>query len=51
MRLTNDNWEVIDGGIEPDVKLVKTDADGNKDYSDFYDLALLSNLINEYYAK
>ena len=50
MRLTNDAWEVIDSGIEPDFNLVKTDADGNKDYSDFYDLTLLSNLINEYYA-
>ena len=51
MRLTNDAGEVIDAGIEPDVKLVKTGADGKKDYSDFYDLSLLSDLINDYYAK
>ena len=49
--LTNDAGEVIDAGIEPDVKLVKTGADGKKDYSDFYDLSLLSDLINDYYAK
>ncbi|MBQ1594786.1 MAG: hypothetical protein II105_03880, partial [Ruminococcus sp.] len=51
MRLTNNAGEVIDAGITPDVELVKTGADGKKDYSDFYDLTLLSNLINEFYAK
>ena len=51
MRLTNDAGEVIDAGITPDVELVKTGADGKKDYSDFYDLTLLSNLINDFYAK
>ncbi len=51
MRLTNNAGEVIDAGITPDVELVKIGADGKKDYSDFYDLTLLSNLINEFYAK
>ena len=51
MRLTNSAGEVIDAGIEPHVELVKTDADGQKDYSDYYDLALLSDVINEYYAE
>ena len=50
MRLTNAAGEVIDSGIEPDVKLVKTGADGKKDYSDFYNLTLLSQLMNEFYA-
>ena len=51
MRLTNAAGEVIDPGVEPDVKLVKTDAEGKKDYSDFYNLKLLSELMNKYYAK
>lgn len=51
MRLTNSVGEVIDPGIEPHVELVKTDADVQKDYSDFYNLDLLSDIINEYYAK
>ena len=51
MRLTNAAGEVIDAGIVPDVELVKTGDDGQKDYSDFYNLDLLSDLINEFYAE
>jgi C-terminal processing protease CtpA/Prc len=51
MRLTNAAGEVIDAGIVPDAELVKTDADGQQDYSDFYNLDLLSDLINEFYAE
>ena len=51
MRLTNSAGEVIDPGIEPHVELVKTDIDGQKDYSDFYNLELLSDIINEYYTE
>ena len=51
MRLTNDAGEVIDAGIVPDKELVKTSADGKNDYSDCYNLDLLSSLMNEFYAK
>ncbi len=51
MRLTNAAGEVIDAGVKPDAELVKTDAEGKKDYSDFYNLELLSKLMNSYYAK
>ena len=50
MRLTNASGEVIDAGITPAVDLVKTDANGGKDFSDFYNLELLSELMNDYYA-
>ncbi len=51
MRLTNAVGEVIDAGIVPDKELVKIGADGKKDYSDCYNLDLLSNLMNQFYAK
>ena len=51
MRLTNAAGEVIDAGIEPDVVLVRAGADGVKDYSDCYDLELLSGLMNEFYGE
>lgn len=51
MRLINEKGEVIDAGITPDAELVKEDADGQKDYSDFYDLDLLSDLMNKFYEK
>ena len=41
----------IENGTAPDVELVKTTAEGTKDYSDFYDIAKLSEIVNEFYAK
>lgn len=51
MQLTNAAGEVINAGITPDVELVKTDTDGQKDYPDFYNLDLLSDLMNVFYVE
>ena len=47
--LTDINGNSIDDGIPVEVCLLKTDENGNKDYSDFYDLELLSMYINDRY--
>ena len=41
----------IENGTTPDAELVKTTAEGAKDYSDFYDIAKLSEIVNGFYAK
>ena len=46
--LVDNNGDSIDAGIEVDVNLV-VEKDGENDYSKYYDLTLLSQLINEYY--
>ena len=44
------NGGSMDLGIEPDVAIpVKQDADGNSDYSAFYDIPALSGYINDFY--
>jgi len=47
-RLVNSDWESIDSGVPVDVKLVYSRA-GKKNYSDLYDLSVLSRVIDEYY--
>ena len=47
--LVDNNGASIDGGIEVDANLV-VEKDGENDYSKYYDLTLLSQLINEYYG-
>ena len=41
---------VVDDGAEPDYALVKSDDDGNKDYSLMYNVKLLDRLVHEYYG-
>ena len=43
-RLTNDKWENIDTGIEPNYVVDTTDG-----YDAFYDIAAISNIINNHY--
>ena len=50
-EMTDANGNNIENGTAPDVELVKTTAEGTKDYSDFYDIAKLSEIVNEFYAK
>ena len=49
MMLTDINGNNIDDGIPVEVSLLRTDEEGNKDYSDFFDLDLLSMYINDRY--
>ena len=50
-RLTNDRWQNIDGGIEPNVPItVGTTEDGTLDYSSFYDFKLVGDIISKWYA-
>lgn len=41
----------VDKGAVPDVVLVKENPDGTKDYSGMYDIDLISEKMNEYYAE
>ena len=50
-EMTDAQGNNIENGTTPDVELVKTNADGTKDYSDFYDIAKLSEIVNGFYAK
>ena len=45
-RLTNDKWENIDSGVEPDYVIDVSSGD----YSAFYDVAAISEFINNYYG-
>ena len=43
-RLTNDKWENIDTGIEPNYVVDITDG-----YDDYYDISTISDIINKHY--
>ena len=43
--------ESVEGGAEPDIPLVETIGDGERDYSGLYDLELLSESINAWYLE
>ena len=45
-RLTNNRWENIDGGIEPDLVIDLSDNDGMQDYSALYDFATIGAYIS-----
>ena len=45
-RLTNNRWENIDGGIEPDLVIDLSDSDGMQDYSALYDFATIGAYIS-----
>lgn len=45
-RLTNNRWENIDGGIEPDFVIDLSDNDGMQDYSALYDFATIGGYIS-----
>ena len=49
-EMTDAQGNNIENGTTPDVELVKTNADGTKDYSDLYDIAKLSEAVNSFYA-
>ena len=44
-RLTNDKWECIDSGIEPNYVI-----DVSSDYDPFYDVTAISEIINKHYS-
>ena len=46
-RLTDDKWQNIDGGVEPDYVIDVSAGD----YSAFYDVAAISDIISKAYAK
>ena len=47
-RLTDQHWTSIDAGVEPDYPIVvTTDGGETYDYSGFYDVAAISNMIKE----
>ena len=49
-RFSTKDWNIIDTGAKPDKELeIKTNADGTKDYSAFFDIPSLSKYINEFY--
>ena len=41
----------VEAGVEPDIVLVEPDENGDRDYGDFYDLEVLSEAINGWYAE
>lgn len=50
-EMTDAEGKQFENGVPIYRSLVKTNEDGTKDYSDFYDLAVLSEVVNEYYAQ
>lgn len=50
-QVTSDTWENIDGGVPVDVELVKTNDDGTRDYSGFYDLEAMGDAIESFYGE
>lgn len=50
-EMTDAEGNQIENGVPLDAELVKTKSDGTKDYSDFYDIAKLSEVVNEIYAE
>lgn len=50
-QMTDIDGNNIENGIPVDVELVKVNEDGTKDYSGLYDIATLSELVNEFYAE
>jgi hypothetical protein len=55
-KLINDAGQDIDDGVPVDVDLLertgsKKTESGNPDYSGFYDIDLLSEVMNEYFAE
>ena len=49
-KLMDKNNQHVDFGVEPDYVLTQ-EKDGAKDYSQYFDLAAISQYVNEYYAK
>ena len=49
-KLMDKNNQHVDFGVEPDYVLTQ-EKDGAKDYSQYFDLATISQYMNEYYAK
>ena len=48
--LINADCESIDDGVPVDADLLEYDEEGNKDYSKFFDLELISQLMHEFYG-
>ncbi len=49
-KLMDKNNQHVDFGVEPDYVLTQ-EEDGEKDYSQYFDLAVISQHVNEFYAK
>ena len=49
-KLMDKNNQHVDFGVEPDYVLTQ-EKDGAKDYSQYFDLATISQHVNEFYAK
>jgi hypothetical protein len=49
-KLMDKNNQHVDFGMEPDYVLTQ-EKDGKKDYSQYFDLAVISQHVNEFYAK
>ena len=49
-KLMDKNNQHVDFGVEPDYVLTQ-EKDGKKDYSQYFDLAVISQHVNEFYAK
>jgi hypothetical protein len=49
-KLMDKNNQHVDFGVEPDYVLTQ-DKDGVKDYSQYFDLAVISQYVNEFYAR
>ena len=49
-KLMDKNNQHVDFGVEPDYVLTQ-EKDGAKDYSQYFDLATISQHVNEFYAR
>jgi C-terminal processing protease CtpA/Prc len=49
-KLMDKNNQHVDFGVEPDYVLTQ-EKDGAKDYSQYFDLSVISQYVNEFYAK
>ncbi len=49
-KLCDKNWADLDVGVEPDVSLVATDAQGRRDHSGFYDLDRISRILDDLFS-
>lgn len=49
-KLMDKNDEHVDFGVEPDYNLTE-ESDGQKDYSNYFDLETISRYVNEFYSE
>ena len=49
--MTDAEGNQLEKGVSPDVEFVAVDADGKRDYSAFYDIGRLSEVMHELYSE